>query len=173
MTRRIVYYVAASADGFIARKDGSVDWLESRPAEDYGIGAFLESVDTIVWGRRTFEESLPRGGIEPFGPRTRHVVLTRDASRRWPGVETHAGDVASLARRLRAEPGKDVWIMGGGEVAGAFVDARCLDLLIVHVIPLLLGEGIPLFGSRARDVPMRLVAHHAYADGVLRLDYAF
>jgi len=145
--RRIIYYLASSADGFIARANGSVDWLENRPATDYGFANFLRSVDTVVWGRRTFDESRRRGGIEPFGPNKRHVVLSHFRRPAWApaGVEFTSSPVEALARRLRRGKGKGIWLMGGAKLAAAFLDAGQVDEVIVHVIPLLLGSGIPWF----------------------------
>jgi dihydrofolate reductase len=171
---RLVYYVAASADGFIARRDGSVDWLESRPAEDYGAEAFFASVDTIVWGRTTFEGyGMKPPGLEPFGRGTRHVVLSHRPPPEGadPRVEFTSEPPQRLAGRLRREARKDVWLMGGGASAAAFLDAGELDGLVVHVIPVLLGEGVPLFGPAARDVPLRLEEAKAFPDGVVRLRY--
>jgi dihydrofolate reductase len=159
--RRFVYYVAASADGFIARANGSVDWLDERPAAEYDFAEFTARVDTIVWGRKTYEQGLEKGGLAPFGDKVRHVVLSRRPSA--DPLFTTDGPRA-LADRLRAEPGRDVWIMGGAELAASFLDAGAL-------IPVLLGEGIPLFAPRERNAPLRLVDSHAYKDGVLRLRY--
>jgi dihydrofolate reductase len=174
MARKLVYYVAASADGFIARGDGSVDWLESRPAEDYGAEGFFRSVDTIVWGRTTFEGyGMKPPGLEPFGKGTRHIVLSHRPAPQGadPRVEFTSEPPKVLARRLRAAPGKDVWLMGGGASAAAFLDAGEVDEVVVHVIPVLLGTGIPLFGPAPRDVPLRLVESRAFPDGVVRLHY--
>lgn len=173
--RKLTYYVAASADGFIARSDGSVDWLESRPAGDYGAEAFFGSVDTIVWGRTTFEGyGMKPPGLESFGKGTRHIVLSHrpPPAGADPRVEFTSEPPKALARRLRAAQGKGVWLMGGGASAAAFLDAGELDELFVHIIPVLLGTGIPLFGPAPRDVPLRLLETKAFPDGVVRLRYA-
>jgi dihydrofolate reductase len=170
--RRFVYYVAASADGFIARPDGAVDWLESRPAADYGFEGFLSSIDTVVWGRTTFDGyGVKPPGLDPFGPR-RHVVLSSRPPP--PGLDPRATftsePAAAVAARLRAQGGKDVWLMGGAALARSFLDAGAVDEVVVHVIPVLLGAGIPLFAPGA-EAPLRLRDTHAYADGVVRLRY--
>lgn len=173
--RRLIYYVAASVDGFIARLDGSVDWLESRPAADYGFEGFLGTVDTIVWGRTTFEGyGMRPPGLEPFGPATRHIVLSHRPPPKGadPRVEFTAEDPKALARRLRAEGGRDVWLMGGGSSAAAFLDAGEVDEVVAHVIPVLLGSGIPLFAPARRDVRLELRETKAFPDGVVRLHYA-
>jgi len=174
--RRFVYYVAMSADGMIARADGSIDWLTSRPDADYGGATFFASVDTIVWGRRTYDHGLVLGGLKPFGPKMRHVVVTHHPTtlKMEPGfqVET-AEDPGDLADRLRKEPaGRDVWVMGGSELAGTLLDAGAVDELFIHVIPVLLGNGIPLLRPAPRDVRLSLVESKAFPDGVVRLRYA-
>ena len=173
--RKLVYYCAVSADGFIAREDGSVDWLESRAAEDYGIEGFLAGIDTIVWGRTTFEGyGMKPPGLEPFGQGMRHVVLSHRSPPAGadPRAEFTAQPPAELAARLREGSGKGVWLMGGGASAAAFLDAGEVDELFVHVIPVLLGAGIPLFAAKPRDVALRLLESRAFPDGVVRLHYA-
>jgi dihydrofolate reductase len=172
--RRFVYYCATSADGFIARADGSVDWLESRPAADYGFEEFAKTVDTIVWGRTTYEQyGMKPPGLEPFGPATRHIVLSHRPAPPGadPRVEFTSEPPTELARRLRAEPGKDVWLMGGGASAAAFLDAGEVDEVQVHAIPVLLGAGIPLFAPAPRTVELSLTEARAFPDGVVRLAY--
>lgn len=171
--RRFVYYVAASADGFIARRDGAVDWLESRPANDYGFDGFLSTVDTVVWGRTTFDGYGVRPpGLEPFGDR-RHIVLSHRPAP--PALDPRATFTteapAALADRLREAPGKDVWLMGGASLARAFLDAGAVDEVVVHVIPVLIGDGIPLFAAGKGDAQLTLRETHAYPDGVVRLHY--
>jgi len=169
---KIVYSVAASADGFIARADGGVDWLDARDAADYGMAEFLDGVSTIVWGRRTFDQAQTLGGLAPFGER-RHVVVThRPPTATDPRVSFTSEPVATVARRLRAAAAKDVWVMGGAEVAGALVDAGAVDEIVVHVIPVLLGDGVPLLSHAARNVDLSLLEAKAFPDGVVRLRYA-
>lgn len=173
--RRFVYYCAVSADGFIARQDGKVDWLEGNAPGDYGFDAFLAGVDTIVWGRTTYEGyGMAPPGLAPFGAATRHIVMTRRPPPRGadPRVEFTAEAPQALARRLRAEGGRDVWLMGGGVSAGAFLDAGEVDELFVHVIPVLLGDGIRLFTAAPTTQVIRLVEAKAFPDGVVRLHYS-
>ena len=172
--RRFVYYCAVSLDGFIARKDGSVDWLEALKAEDYGIAEFLRGVDTIVWGRTTFEGyGMKPPGLEPFG-QVRHLVLSHRPPPPGadPRAEFTAETPAALARRLRGQAGQDVWLMGGGVSAAGFLDAGALDEVYLHVIPVLLGDGIPLFAAKPREAWLDLQETKAFPDGVVRLRYA-
>lgn len=173
--RCIVVYVAVSADGYIARPDGSVEWLD-RPgtAGDYGMAAFLRSIDTVLWGRKTYEMALGFGeqGTN-FGKPLRHCVFTRgslqDAA---AGFELVREPVSDFARRLREEPGRDVWVMGGAELIASLLDADEVDALVLHVIPTLIGAGIPLVAPRHRLVPLTLKSVKAFADGVVRVHYA-
>jgi len=173
--RRIIYSGAVSADGYIARRDDAVDWLDRpRVAGDYGMGKFIQSIDTVLWGRRTWDVGQKLGGsLSWFGKGTKHYVFSKKAksAARFTGAELVSGTVRAFARKLRAAPGKDVWLMGGGELAAAFLDAGELDRLDFAVIPTLIGDGIPLLSRRRRTVPLKLVSTKRYSDGVVRVVY--
>ena len=170
--RKIIAYLATSADGFIARPDGNVDWLDRpRPPGNYGMGAFIRSVDTVVMGRTTFDFGRKFGqGVWP-GKRT--VVISRTMPiDSVEGAVIESGDVGKLAKRLHAEKGKDVWVMGGAQVFGAFLDAGGLDELIIHIVPVLIGEGIPLLDPKARTSELALKSTRKFSDGVVRVHYS-
>jgi len=170
--RKIVVYIATSADGFIARPDGSVDWLNRpRTAGDYGMGAFRRSVDSILVGRKTYEFGLKHGAR--FGTEPRHYVFSRNASAlvKAPGVEFVNEEPAAFAKHLRAKPGKNIWMMGGAALIGSFVDQDQIDEFIIHVIPILIGEGIPLLGAGRRESQLTLISCKHFSDGVVRLHY--
>ena len=172
--RGVVVYVAVSADGYIARPDGGVEWLD-RPdtAGGYGMRAFLRSVDTILWGRRTYEVALGFGekGTN-FGRRVKNFVFTRGSLRDVaPGFELVRQPLADFVAGLREQPGRDVWVMGGAELIGSLLDAGEVDAFVLHVIPTLIGAGIPLLAPRHRLVPLQLKSSKSFADGVVRLHY--
>jgi len=174
--RRIIAFMATSADGYIARPDGNVDWLNRpRTAGDYGMAAFFRSVDTILWGRRTYDESLLRGGPGGpggFGLTLKNYVFTHHPPESAPaGMEFVTGPIGDFAKGLRARPGKDIWMMGGGGVIGSFLDAGQIDDFIIHVIPTFIGEGIPLIQPRRRMVKLALASSRRFSDGVVRLHY--
>ncbi len=173
--RRIVVAVATSADGFIARADGSVDWLDRpKKAGDYGMGEFTRSIDTVLWGRKTYDMALGymEKGIGGFDPKVRNCVFTHRRPEWGPaGVEFVSDPPGDFATRLRAAPGKDVWIMGGAGLIASFLDASEIDRFILAVIPTLIGEGIPLVAPRHRTVPLALQSARPFADGVVRLEY--
>ena len=170
--RKIIYYVATSADGYIARPDGGVEWLDRpRPKGNYGMGAFYKSVDTVVMGRETYEVGRRFG--QDGHPGKRNYVFTHARRRAHSqNVEFVRGPVADFARRLRAEKGKDIWLMGGAALAASFLDEGELDEFVIHVVPVLIGEGIPLVRPRRRETSLSLVSTHAYEDGVVRLHYS-
>ena len=172
--RKILVYVATSADGYIARADGGVDWLNRpRTAGDYGMGAFFRTIDTILWGRKTYEQSAGTGGGGFFGPKVKNYVFSHQppSSQPPPGVEFINEPVGEFAQRLRSEKGKHVWIMGGGGLIASFLDAGEIDEFIIHVIPTFIGEGIPLVHPRRRSVELALLSSQPFSDGVVRLHY--
>ena len=172
--RRIIVYIATSADGFIARPDGAVDWLDRpRPRGNYGMGEFLRSIDTILWGRKTMSESASRGGAGTFGSTIRNYVFSRNPpAEPGRGVEFVREPIPEFAKRLRSEPGKDVWMMGGAGIIASFLDAGEIDEFMIHVVPTFIGEGIPLIAPARRNVPLSLRGSRKFPDGVVRLHYA-
>lgn len=170
--RKIIVYAATSADGYIARPDGDVAWLDRpRPKGGYGMNAFFKSVDTVLMGRKTYEVGLAFG--QGSHPGKRNYVFSRKRRRtRTSAVEFVRGDVGEFARRLRESEGKDVWLMGGGELVASFLDEGEIDEFITHVVPVLIGEGIPLIHPRRRLVTLKLLSARAYPDGVVRLHHS-
>jgi dihydrofolate reductase len=175
--RKIVAYVAVSADGYIARPDGDVEWLNRRPdTVDYGYAKFYASVDAVLLGRGTYDWAVrymkKHPGTPVFDARMPHYVFTRKPPKHVPtGVQFTSESVKVVARRLRAARGKNIWMMGGGHLIASFLDAGEIDEFDLHVIPVLIGEGIPLIAPRHRDIELRLLAAKKFADGVVRLRY--
>ncbi|HEV8368563.1 MAG TPA: dihydrofolate reductase family protein [Pyrinomonadaceae bacterium] len=174
--RKIIVSIATSADGYIARADGSVDWLNRpRTAGDYGMGDFFKSIDAVLWGRKTYDMTLgmsKKGG--GWGSKIKNYVFTHHPPRspRGSKIEFVNEPIKDFATRLRSAPGKNIWMMGGGGVIGSFLDAGELDEFIIHVIPVFIGEGIPLIAPRKRNVELSLLSPpHAYQDGVVRMHY--
>jgi dihydrofolate reductase len=172
--RSIIAQIAISADGFIARADGNFDWLNEipDPPDHYGMGAFLEKIDTILWGRKTWEQSLASGGPGAFGPQFRNYVFSShppDSTR--ADSEFVREPVDAFARRLRSERGKDIWIMGGGGLIASFLDAGEIDEFSISVVPVFIGEGIPLIAPRPRHVGLALQSTKQFSNGVVQLNY--
>ena len=172
--RKIIVYIATSADGYIARPDGSVDWLDRpRTAGDYGMKDFFKSIDTILFGRKTYDQSLKfdKKSVERNLSKTRNYVFTHKPPKSKLNVTFVNEPIREFATRLRATPGKDIWMMGGGSIIGSFLDAGELDEFIIHVIPTFIGEGIPLIAPGYRNIALSLLSTEGYKDGVVRLHY--
>lgn len=173
--RRIIVHIATSADGYIARPDGDLDWLTSRPAPKgfYGIEAFMKTVDTQLLGRRTYEASLLLGAT--FGAKkVRTIVFSRqptppDAP---SGVEFTSEAIGPFVKRLREQPGKDIWLMGGGDLIASFFDEGAIDEFVVSIVPVFIGDGIPLIARRHRQVALELLDVERFPDGLVQLRYA-
>lgn len=175
--RKIIVYIATSADGFIARKDGAVDWLDRpRVRGDYGIGSFFKSIDTILWGRKTYDMLLKfqkegKAAPDMYGPIKSYAFSRKPPKKVLDGFEFVTEPIKKFAKRLRAQKGKDIWMMGGGGIIASFLDEGEIDEFIIHVIPTFIGEGIPLISPRHRTVPLKLLSTKKFSDGVVRMHY--
>ncbi len=171
--RKVIVYIAVSADGYIARRDGSADWLKRPwPKGNYGITAFFRSIDTILWGRKTYDQALGMGGVGAHGLKVKnHVFTHRPPESPATGVEFVNQPAGVFMKRLRSQPGKDIWMMGGAGVIASFLDAGEIDEFSIHVIPVFIGEGIPLIEPRHRLVRLALLSTRRFSDGVVYLNY--
>ncbi len=171
--RKVIVHIATSTDGYIARSDGDLEWLTSRPAPKgfYGMNAFMRSVDTKVLGRKTYEVSLRMGA--KFDSQGRNIVFSRrpPPANAPSGVQFVNDAIGPFVSRLREQPGKDIWLMGGGEIIASFLDAQAIDEFVISVVPVFIGEGIPLIARRHRHVPLELQSIDRFEDGVAQLHY--
>jgi dihydrofolate reductase len=172
--RKIIVYIATSADGYIARRNGDVEWLNRpRPKGNYGMGEFFKSIDMILWGRKTYTKAIEMGmKAAGFGPKIRNYVFSRQL--REPlksGFEFVSESIKTFAQRLRTQRGKDIWMMGGGGIIASFLDEGEIDEFDIHVIPIFIGEGIPLIQPRHRSIRLKLLSTKTFPDGVVNLHY--
>ena len=172
-TRKIIVNIATSADGYIARPDGDIEWLTRRPAPRgfYGMGKFMKTIDTTLFGRKTYEVGLEMGAT--FDPSARAYVFSRNppTAAAPAGVEFVAEGIGPFVARLREGKGKNIWMMGGGEIIAAFLDEGAIDEFIISVVPTFIGDGIPLIARRHRDVALHLLSVRSFPDGVVQLHY--
>ena len=170
--RKFIVYLAVSADGFIARRDGSVDWLDRpRPKGNYGMAEFYRSVDTCVLGRKTYDLSVSFGMAEGYAGKKNYVFSRTLSKAASPKVNIVSEDVRVFAERMRSERGKNIWLVGGAELVAAFLDSGQVNEFVIHVIPKMIGEGIPLIAPRHRDLSLKLLASKQFPDGVVKLHY--
>jgi dihydrofolate reductase len=171
MERKLILYIAMSLDGFIAKHDDNIDFLSVVEAgeEDYGHKDFLNEIDTVIWGRRTFEKVVSFGHGVPYPDKKVYVI-----SKSRKGTEGHAvfhDDASSLIASLKAEEGKHLYCDGGGEVVLELLKSQLIDRIIVSVIPHLLGEGIRLFKGQPIEQRLTLRKSTTFPSGLVQLWY--
>ena len=167
-------YAASSVDGYLAPTDGSVSWLEAfdEGGIDLGYDAFYSHVGSIITGRTTYEQVLTFGGW-PYEGKPVVVLSTREAGTSMAGVRWNKGDnLAALVRELREETPGNIWLLGGGAVHRAFLAAGLVDEVWTHVIPVMLGDGIPMFPSGFPQQRVSLTETRTYANNAIMLRYA-
>ncbi|MGO9084839.1 MAG: dihydrofolate reductase family protein [Candidatus Sulfotelmatobacter sp.] len=172
--RKVIVYIATSADGYVARPDGDVGWLDRpSPKGNYGMGEFFKTIDTILWGRKTYQKGIEMGmKASGFGRGIRNYVFSRHPQKSpSPAFEFLNEPVRPFMQHLRAQPGKNIWMMGGAEIIGAFLDDGEIDEFSIHVIPVMIGQGIPLVQPRHRLIPLKLLSTRKFPDGVVHLNY--
>jgi dihydrofolate reductase len=167
--RRVRYLVAASLDGYIAGPKGEADWIIMDPDIDFQ--AMWDQFDTFLIGRRTFEamggkKSSGFGGMKVF-------VFSRTLRQRdYPKVTIVSENIEQTVSALRAQPGKDIWLFGGGLLFRTLLAAGLVDTVEVGVVPVLLGGGIPLLPPPAKIAKLTLTDHKVYKIGIVSLTYA-
>jgi dihydrofolate reductase len=168
--KRVRYSVAMSLDGYIAGPNGESDWILMDPEIDFG--ALMNSFDTVLMGRRTFEVTRRYGGGSMPGMKV--IVASRTLRQEdYPKITILGDGLEEALSRLRSEPGKDIWLFGGGSLFRSLLDAGLVDAVEVAVIPVLLGGGLPLLPPPANRARLKLVGTRTYKKtGTLSLEYA-
>jgi len=168
-------YIATSIDGFIARSDGNIDWLPhggDGDAEDYGYAAFMKTVDALVMGRKTFE-AVRSFGAWPYGKKpvvvlsSKKVDIPKELSR---SVTALSGNVDAILGHLASNGVKHVYVDGGVTIQ-RFLKAGAIQRLIITRVPVLIGQGIPLFGGLDHDIRLTHVITRMYASGLVQSEY--
>ena len=166
--RKVILGLGISVDGYIARRNGAVDFLFM--PKDYSMEPFMRSVDVSIMGRKTLDAALAMGARFDSPAKTFVFSRTVPAGER-DGVTFVRQSPAALVRRLRTKSGKHIWLMGGGELAREFLKADLVDQLYLGVVPVLLGDGIPLFPSGFPQRDFKLVENLTFSKGMISLKY--
>lgn len=168
--REIILHIATSIDGYIAGPNDEIDWLMGGGDEDYGMTDFFNSIDTILWGARTYRIGIQLG-FEPFEGLQHYVFSRTIKETQTPKTEIVSDDIIDFTQKLKSQEGKNIWLMGGAQVANVLLQAGLVDGIVLSIHPIVLGSGIPLFGNGGRRVGYRLVGTKSYDNGLLQIEY--
>lgn len=173
--KKVKLYIAISLDGYIARKDGSIDWLEALPNPnkiDYGYMDFYESIDTVIMGRKTYDQILGFDVPWPYEKCTTYLA-TRESDYTPPTPQTKViqGEIGAATRSILQEGGKDIWLVGGGQLVAYYLNEGLIDEMMLFIIPTIIGEGIHLFPSPVNESSFKLHKTEHYETGAALLHY--
>jgi dihydrofolate reductase len=181
--RKVVLGLGISLDGYIARKNGAVDWLSMD--WDYDWTAFFKTIDVVLMGRKSWDvvtgmnkkSKSKSKASNPYGEMETYVFSRALQDTGVKGVEIISGNLREFIENLKQKDGKNIWLSGGGELAKSFLDENLVDEIYLGVTPLLLGSGLPLFPELIREVPLRFVScnickHKKEDNAMLELVYA-
>jgi dihydrofolate reductase len=166
--RKVVLFIASSLDGYIARPSGDIDWLFTD--QDYGYSEFFASVDTVLLGRKTYEQVLTFGEYPYQGVKS-YVFTKNPLFQAEKNVELVTEDTKKFVDNLRQADGKNIWLVGGSQLTYDFMNNNLVDELIVSIHPIVLGEGIPLFANQTTTQSLNLTKCQTYSSGLVQLSY--
>jgi dihydrofolate reductase len=172
---KVVLYIATSLDGFIARPDGNLDWLDSVPnpeTGDYGYTELIDSIDTIIMGRRTYDKVIGFGVDWPYNGLPTYIVTTEPGLKiQSPDTFILTGNIKDAVSGVKKKAKKDIWLAGGGQLVTSFINNDLLDKMIITIIPKLIGEGIPLFAGKPAETDWKLIKTEPFDTGLVNLTY--
>jgi dihydrofolate reductase len=169
--RKVVLGLGISLDGYIARPDGAVDFLFM--PKDYSMGPFFATIDTAIMGRKTYDVALKMGGGGFGDSKMKNYVFSHSRPPGERGGVTFVNESPKdFLENVRKGPGKNIWLMGGGELARDFLKDDLVDELYIGIVPILIGEGLPLFPSGFPQREFTLLENKSYSKGLIALKYA-
>lgn len=172
MPRKVILYIAMSLDGFIAKPDNDLSWLNivEKEGEDYGYSNFCNTVDTIIIGRKTYDKVVSMGFDNPHPDKTTYIV-TKTPKPQNGNLIYYSDNIKLLVNKLKAESGKNIYCDGGAEIANLLLKEELLDEIIISIIPIILGNGIPLFKTNNTENKLKLVQSKSFEKGLVQLHY--
>jgi len=172
--RKIKLYIAISLNGKIAKLDGSVDWLESIPNPekiDHGYSDFYKSIDTTIQGNKTYKQILSWGIDFPYADEKNYVFTRNNELENTEYVEFISENHIDFMKQLKKEKGKDIWIVGGGQLNTIFLNENLIDEIQVFVMPIILSDGIELFENLPKETKLKLIESKSYSTGAIEIKY--
>jgi dihydrofolate reductase len=172
MERKLVLYIAMSLDGYIAKTDGSIDFLSAveQKGEDYGYEEFLKTTDTIIIGRKSFDKVISMGYEYPHKDKDVYII-SRSPRTGIGSFKYYSDNLKDLIVRLKSSKGKDIYCDGGAEIVNELLRENLIDEFIISVIPVILGSGIPLFKKDGPELKLRLINSIHFDKGLVQLHY--
>ncbi|WP_321480384.1 dihydrofolate reductase family protein [uncultured Bacteroides sp.] len=171
--RKIKLYIAASLDGYIARSNGDIDWLTEFPnpeKNDYEYQTFFESVGIVIMGGRTYRDILNMDVVWPYQAKNTYVI-THHSLAPEKNIQFITHDIVEIITQMRNENGKDIWLVGGGEIISMLLNHELIDEMIITTIPIILGDGIALFSKVTKESQWEVFNYHKYENGVMLNHY--
>jgi dihydrofolate reductase len=172
LSRKCILFVAMSLDGFIASSNDSLDFLKSieKEGEDYGYKEFMDTIDTVVMGRRTYEKVMT---LVPAFPHAhlRSYIITKNPKPTEGNMHFYSGNLSELIYSLKTQQGKDIFIDGGAILANSLFEINAIDEIVVSIVPFLLGDGVSLFQNSLQNKKIELKSCKHYSTGLVQLHY--
>ena len=171
--KKIKLYIATSIDGHIARNDGDIDWLTDYPITselNYGYDEFYNSVDTVLMGGRTYRELLCMDVLWTYRDKMTYVI-TRNPLGEKENILFISDNVIETISQLRKVEGRDIWLVGGGELTSMLLNNNLIDEMIITTIPIILGSGIPLFPNNPKETNWEAIQTQKYENGIIQTKF--
>jgi len=170
--RKLVLYIAMSLDGYIATPDEDLSFLSivEQKGEDYGYNTFIQTIDTVILGRKTYDKVLSMGFPYPHADKESYII-TRTARPDEGNLKFYNGDLKTLVAGLKAKEGKNIFCDGGAEIVNLLMKDNLIDEFVISVIPIFLGSGISLFKDGRPEVQLELISSISFESGLVQLHY--
>lgn len=174
--RKIKLYIAVSLDGYIATPDGGVEWLDQfqiSENEDYGYKELYQSIDAVLMGGRTYRDIIGFGCEWPYKGKASYVV-SRNEVHLTPAAEVHfiTENIIYYVERLKKQEGKDIWLVGGGELVSMLINAELIDEMQLCYLPIVLGQGFALFPNKPKESVWKLISSKSFDSGAILISYS-
>ncbi|MDX2301472.1 MAG: dihydrofolate reductase family protein [Microscillaceae bacterium] len=170
--RKVVLYIAMSLDGYIAKTNDDISFLDKiqKAGEDYGYGEFISTIDTVIIGRKTYDKVLSMGYGFPHNDKDTYII-TRTPREQIGTVKFYTGNLTELVTRLKNQEGKNIFCDGGAEIAHELMKENLVEEFYISIIPVFLGEGIRLFKDGRPEQNLKLVSTQLFDTGLVQLHY--